>query len=238
MPRLGVNVDYVATLRQPRRTRFPDPVAAAAAAERAGASEIKVHLRGDRRHIQERDLMVLRETVATTLNLQLAATQENLKIAYEVKPSAVTLVPERSDEMTTERGLDVGQHREHLKKYIVNLAEGEIEGILFVEPDIEQIRLAHRVEAPAVELNTSSYAEARDALSQRGELQKIVDSARAATKLGMRVSAGHRLDYHNISNLVAIDDISQFNVGHAIVSRALFSGFEEAVRDMASLVGR
>ncbi len=238
MPRLGVNVDYVATLRQPRRTRFPDPVAAAAAAERAGASEIKVHLRGDRRHIQERDLMVLRETVTTTLNLQLAATQENLKIAYEVKPGAVTLVPERSDEMTTERGLDVGQHREHLKKYIVNLAEGEIEGILFVEPDIEQIRLAHRVEAPAVELNTSSYAEARDGLSRRGELQKIVDSARAATKLGMRVSAGHRLDYHNISNLVAIGDISQFNVGHAIVSRALFSGFEGAVRDMASLVGR
>lgn len=238
MPRLGVNVDYVATLRQPRRTRYPNPVVAAAAAERAGAGEIKVHLRGDRRHIQERDLMVLRETVETRFNLQLAATQDNLKIAYEVKPDSVTLVPERPDELTTERGLDVGQHREHLKKYMVNLGEGEIESILFVEPDIEQIRLAHRVEASAVELNTSGYAEARDDLTRRGELQKIVDAARAATKLGIRVSAGHRLDYNNIGELVPIGDISQFNVGHAIVSRALFSGFEVAVRDMASLLGR
>jgi pyridoxine 5-phosphate synthase len=238
MPRLGVNVDYVATLRQPRRTRFPDPVAAAAAAERAGASEIKVHFRGDRRHIQERDLNVLRETVETSFNLQLAPTQDNLKVAYEIKPAVVTLVPERPDELTTERGLDVGHHREHLKKYIVNLGEADIETSLFVDPDLEQIRLAHRVEASALELNTSGYAEARDDLTRRGELQKIVDAARAASKLGMRVSAGHRLDYQNIADLVAIGDIAQFNVGHAIVSRALFSGFEQAVRDMASLLGR
>jgi pyridoxine 5-phosphate synthase len=235
---LGLNIDYVGTLRQGRRTRYPDPIAAASVAERAGASQIKAHLREDRRHIQDRDLLLLRDTVETTLNMQMAATQENQKLAYEVKPHMVTIVPERSGELATESGLDIGHHREHLKKYIGGLREAEILVSLFVDPDVDQIRGAHKVETMAVEINTRHYADARDEITRRAELQKIVDASRAANKLGMYVSAGHGIHYHNIQELVAVDGISRFNVGHSIISRALFSGLECAVRDMIKLLDR
>lgn len=237
MALLGVNVDYVGTLREGRRKRYPDPIAAASVAERAGASQIKAHLREDRRHIQERDLFLLRDTVQTSLNLQMAATQENQKIAFEVKPQMVTLVPERGGELTTESGLDVGHHREHLKKYVCGLREAEILVSLFVDPDVEQIRGAHKVETMAVEINSSRFADARDAISQRAELQKIVDAVRAANKLGIQVSVGHGIDYHNIRDLAAVEGIGCFNVGHAIISRALFCGMDGAVRDMIRLLG-
>ena len=211
-PELGLNIDYVGTLRQARRTRYPDPIAAAGVAERAGASQIKAHLREDRRHIQDKDLMVLRDTVQTTLNMQMAATQENQKLAFEVKPHIVTIVPERSGELTTESGLDIGHHREHLKKYIGGLREADILVSLFVDPDVDQIRGAHKVETMSVEINTARYADARGDIARRAELQKIVDATRAANKLGMHVSAGHGLDYHNIQDLVAVEGIGCFNI--------------------------
>jgi len=235
---LGLNVDSVGAMREGRRSRYPDPIAAAGVAERAGASQIKAHLREDRRHTQERDLLLLRDTVETTLNLQMAATQENQKIAYEVKPHIVTIVPERAGELTTVSGLDIGHHREHLKKYIGGLREADILVSLFVDPDVDQIRGAHKVETMAVEINTGRYADARGDIGRRSELQKIVDAARAATKLGMYVSAGHGLDYHNIQDLVAVEGISRFNVGHSIISRAIFSGLDDAVRDMIKLLAR
>ena len=235
---LGVNIDYVGTLRQGRRTRYPDPIAAAGVAERAGASQIKAHIREDRRHIQDKDLLLLRDTVQTSLNMQMAATQENQKLAFEVKPHIVTIVPERAGEMTTESGLDIGHHREHLKKYVGGLREADILVSLFVDPDVDQIRGAHKVETMNVEINTARYADARGDIARRAELQKIVDATRAANKLGMHVSAGHGLDYHNIQDVVAVEGISRFNVGHSIISRALFSGLDVAVRDMIQLLER
>ncbi len=234
--RLGVNIDHIATLRQVRRTSYPDPVAAAAVAERAGADQITAHLREDRRHIQERDVRLLRDTVQTRLNLEMAATQDMLKMAYDCKPDVATLVPERREELTTEGGLDVNHHRDHLKKYVQSLRDGDIEVSLFIDPDIEQVRAAHRIDAMAVELHTGKYCDARGEGERRAELQRIVDAARTAAKLGMRVAAGHGLHYHNIAALVPIGEIEEYNIGHSIVAQAAFCGFEQAVRDMVALL--
>ncbi len=234
--RLGVNVDHVATLRQVRRTVYPDPVEAAAAAERAGADQIVVHLREDRRHIQERDVRILRETVKTQLNLEMAATAEMMKIAFEVKPDICTIVPETREELTTEGGLDVGQNRDHLKKYIAQLRDADVLVALFIDPDIEAVKSAHRIDAPAIELHTGKYADARAESEQRSELRRIADAARTARKLGMRVAAGHGLHYHNTAALVPIDEIEEYNIGHSIVSRAVITGFEAAVRDMVEIL--
>lgn len=234
--RLGVNIDHVASLRQTRRTAYPDPLEAAALAERAGADQITVHLREDRRHIQERDLRLLRQTVQTSLNLEMAATPEMIKIAYEAKPDLVTLVPERRDELTTEGGLNAAAQRENLKKYIQSLRDGDIVVSLFIDPDLEQIKAAHRLEISTIELHTGKYCEARGLSAQRAELQRIIDAARAANKLGIRVAAGHGLDYHNVEPLVAIDEIEEFNIGHSIVARAIMVGFEKAVADMRALL--
>jgi pyridoxine 5-phosphate synthase len=234
--RLGVNVDHVATLRQVRRATFPDPVAAAAIAEMAGAHQITIHLREDRRHIQERDLRLLRETCQTALNLEMAATQEMVKVAYEVKPDLVTLVPERREELTTEGGLDVASQRESLSQLIRHLRDGELEVSLFVDPDLDQVRAAHKVDAERVELHTGRYCEARNVRERQRELERLVDAAKAATKLGMGCAAGHGLNYDNVQPMARIAEIDELNIGHAIIARAVMVGLDRAVRDMLILM--
>jgi pyridoxine 5-phosphate synthase len=234
--RLGVNVDHVATLRQVRRASFPDPVTAASIAEMAGADQITIHLREDRRHIQERDLRLLRETCQTALNLEMAATQDMVKMAYEVKPDLVTLVPERREELTTEGGLDVASQRESLAQLIRHLRDGEIEVSLFIDPDVDQVRAAHKVNAERVELHTGRYCEAPNASERQRELERLVDAAKAASKLGMGCAAGHGLNYDNVQPVVRISEIDELNIGHAIVARAVMVGLDRAVRDMLALM--
>ena len=237
-PRLGVNVDHVATLRQSRRTIYPDPVQAAVLAELAGADQITIHLREDRRHIQERDLSVLRKLVQTRLNLEMAATQEMVKLAYEAKPDVCTLVPERREELTTEGGLDVAGNRDGVRKVVKTLKDAEITVSLFVDPDVDQIRAAHRVEADVVEIHTGRYCDARLVQDRRRELARVVDAAKAAAKLGLTVAAGHGLNYRNVLPVVAIPEIEELNIGHAIIGHAIMVGMERAVREMKELLAR
>jgi len=234
--RLGVNVDHVATLRQARKATYPDPVTAAALAEVAGASQITIHLREDRRHIQDRDLRILRDTCQTVLNLEMAATQEMVKVAYEFKPDMATLVPERREELTTEGGLDVSSGRESLRKLVKNLRDGEIKVAVFIDPDLDQVRAAHKCDVDQVELHTGRYCEARNDKERAAELIRVVDSAKAAAKLGLRVAAGHGLNYENVRAIARIDEIQELNIGHAIVARAVLVGFERAVREMMDLM--
>ena len=234
--RLGVNVDHVATLRQARRTTYPDPVTAAAMAELAGAGQITIHLREDRRHIQDRDLRILRETVQTLLNLEMAATQDMVKIAYEYKPDVVTLVPERREEVTTEGGLDVAGQREQVAKIIKNLKDGEITVSLFIDADLDQVRASHKVNADRIELHTGRYCEARNERERARELARIVDASKAAARLGMGVAAGHGLNYDNVLPVARIQEIDELNIGHAIVARAVLVGFDRAVREMLELM--
>jgi len=234
--RLGVNVDHVATLRQARRTTYPDPVTAAAMAELAGAGQITIHLREDRRHIQDRDLRILRETVQTLLNLEMAATAEMVKIAYEHKPDVVTLVPERREELTTEGGLEVAGQRDVIARIIKNLKDGEIAVSLFIDPDLDQVRASHKVNADRIELHTGRYCEARNEKERARELARIVDAAKSAAKLGMGVAAGHGLNYDNVRPIARIAEIDELNIGHAIVARAVLVGFERAVREMLELM--
>ena len=236
--RLGVNVDHVATLRQSRRTTYPDPVQAAMLAELAGADQITIHLREDRRHIQERDLQILRKTVQTRLNLEMAATQEMVKIAYEAKPDECTLVPERREELTTEGGLDVVANRDNVRKVVKTLKDAEVVASLFIDPDIDQVKAAHRVEADVVEIHTGRYCDARLAHDRRRELARVVDAAKAAAKLGLKVAAGHGLNYQNVLPVAAIAEIEEFNIGHAIIGHAILVGMERAVREMKELLAR
>lgn len=236
MQRLGVNVDHVATLRQARRASYPDPVTAAALAELAGAEQITIHLREDRRHIQDRDLRILRETVQTVLNLEMAATQEMVKIAYEHKPDTVTLVPERREEVTTEGGLDVVNQRDAIARVVKNLRDGDIVVSLFIDPDLDQVRASHKVNAQRVEIHTGRYCEAHDPRERERELARIVDASKAAAKLGMGVAAGHGLNYENVKPVARVREIDELNIGHAIVARAVLVGFERAVREMLELM--
>lgn len=237
-PRLGVNVDHVATLRQSRRTTHPDPVQAAVLAELAGADQITIHLREDRRHIQERDLQVLRKTLQTRLNLEMAATQEMVKLAFETKPDVCTLVPERREELTTEGGLDVAGNRDAIRKVVKTLKEADIVASIFIDPDVDQVRAAHRVEVDVVEIHTGRYCDARLAQDRQRELSRIVDAAKAAAKLGMQVAAGHGLNYQNVLPVAAIREIEEFNIGHAIVGQAILVGMDRAVRQMKELLVR
>ncbi|OFX21388.1 MAG: pyridoxine 5'-phosphate synthase [Anaeromyxobacter sp. RBG_16_69_14] len=232
-PMLGVNVDHVATLRQSRRTSYPDPVQAAMLAELAGADQITIHLREDRRHIQERDLQILRRTVQTRLNLEMAATQEMVKIAYEAKPDSCTLVPERREELTTEGGLDVAGNRDGIRKVVKTLKDADIVASLFIDPEVDQVRAAHRVEADVVEIHTGRYCDARLVQDRGRELARVVDAAKAAAKLGIKVAAGHGLNYQNVLPVVAISEIEELNIGHAIMV-----GMERAVREMKALLAR
>jgi len=237
MARLGVNVDHVATLRQARRAPEPDPVHAAVLAELGGAHGITVHLRSDRRHIQDRDVEMLRHVVKTRLNIELAATQEMVRAALTARPQQVTLVPERREEITTEGGLDVVLNSVQIKPTVRSLRDGGIRVSLFVDPDLEQVKQAHRVDAEAVEINTASYADAQDERAQHAALQKVVDAARLGRKLGLEVHGGHGLTYRNVRPVAALPELSELNIGHNIVARAVLVGMERAVREMLEAMG-
>ena len=236
MAKLAVNVDYVATVRQARRAEEPDPVTAAALAELAGAQGIVVHLREDRRHTQERDLNLLRQTVKTKLNLEMAATQEMLKIALSVKPDMVTLVPERREEVTSEGGLEVQLNRENLKKYVRLFKDADITVSLFISPDLDQIKAAQWVETDYIEVHTGPFCEARTISQRQEEFDRIHNAVKLAHKIGLGVKAGHGLDYRNIGWLADVAEIEEFTIGHAIVARAVLIGFDRAVREMVELV--
>ncbi len=235
MARLGVNVDHVATLRQARGGKEPDPVAAAVIAELAGADGITVHLREDRRHIQDRDVMLLRRTVQTHLNLEMAATDEMVAIALKVQPDYVTLVPEKRQELTTEGGLDVIRNRQALSARIELLRQAGIIVSLFVDPDLEQLKACARVKADFIEIHTGTYCDARGQ-DQAAELLKLEQAIRAGKRLGLGVNAGHGLNYRNIRPVLALGDVEEFNIGHSIISRAVLVGLDQAVREMAELV--
>jgi pyridoxine 5-phosphate synthase len=234
--RLGVNIDHVATLRQARRGRYPDPVAAASLAELAGAEQITLHVREDRRHVNDRDLRLLRQTVNGALNLEMAATAAMLELALEVLPDTVTLVPEKREELTTEGGLDVAGHEEPIARVSRALQQAGIEVSLFIDPDGGQIAASKRVGAEAVELHTGSYCEAKGE-QQAAELSRIVQAAKAARAAGLRVAAGHGLDYWNVQPIARLPEITELNIGYAIVCRAVLVGLERAVRDMKELIG-
>ena len=234
--RLAVNIDHIATIRQARKADEPDPVAAAVLAELAGARGITVHLRGDRRHIQDRDVELLRRTVSTHLNVEMAATREMVRIAQTHKPDQVTLVPERREELTTEGGLDVLLHAGNLEGVIHDLTDSGIDVSVFVDPDLEQIRACAKLGARTIEINTGKYADHWRRPRGAEELEKIVGAARGARKLSLRVLAGHGLTYRNIDAIARIDEIEELNIGHSIVARAALTGMESAVREMISLM--
>ncbi|WP_193074021.1 pyridoxine 5'-phosphate synthase [Pseudomonas sp. FME51] len=232
---LGVNIDHVATLRQARGTRYPDPIQAAIEAEQAGADGITVHLREDRRHIQDRDVRLLAEVLQTRMNFEMAVTDEMIAFAAEIRPAHVCLVPERREELTTEGGLDVAGGGARIQQAVEQLAGYGCEVSLFIDPDPRQIEAARNAGAPAIELHTGHYAETTGA-EQELALQRIRESVAYARKLGLVVNAGHGLHYHNVEPIAAIPGINELNIGHAIIARALFSGLAGAVVEMRALI--
>jgi pyridoxine 5-phosphate synthase len=237
MPKLNVNVDHVATIRQARGGNEPDPVLAAYLAELAGAHGIVVHLREDRRHIQDRDLYVLRETVKTKLNMEMAATNEMVGIATDVMPDMVTLVPEKREELTTEGGLDVVGNKKAVSKTVDKLRDKGLFVSLFIDPDEKQIKASEEIGADMVELHTGSYAEADNEKKIEKELKKVENSVMTAMDLGLRVAAGHGLNYQNVEPIAWIEEIEELNIGHSIVSRSVIVGIEDAVSEMLILCG-
>jgi len=236
MIRLSVNVDHIATLRQARRAREPDPVAAALLAELAGAEGITVHLRKDRRHIQKRDLEILQATIQTKLNLEMGTSEEIVKIALKIKPALVTLVPEKEEEITTQGGLDLSRNDPRLKEVISLLHERKILVSLFINPISTSIRKAHKYGSDIVELHTGFYAESKDELEMATELEKIAGAAALARKLGLGVNAGHGLNYQNVKKVCLIEEIQELSIGHSIIARACLVGMKEAVAEMIRLI--
>jgi pyridoxine 5-phosphate synthase len=236
MPELGVNIDHVATLRQARKTYEPDPVAAAVLAELGGADAITVHLREDRRHIQDRDVRLLRETVAIKLNLELSVADEIVGIACQIQPDQATIVPERREEVTTEGGLDVVTHRAATERAIERLRAAGIAVSLFLDADMKQIEVARQLGADAVELHTGQYALARGK-AQHEQLVALTTAGKLVREAGMYLHAGHGLNYHNVIPVAQIWQMHELNIGHAIVARAVFVGLERAVREMKDLIG-
>lgn len=236
MAKLGLNVDHIATVRQARGGMEPDPVAAAAIGEMAGAEGITIHLREDRRHIQDRDLEILRRTVKTKLNLEMAATQEMVRMALKIKPDQVTLVPEKRQELTTEGGLDVILNLKSITDAVKRLRDGGIITSLFVDPHQEQIKAANKTGADYIEIHTGAYAEAATWKDQERELQDIDTAIKLARKVGMGVNAGHGLNYVNIKAIAALGGIEEYNIGHSIMARAMLVGMDRAVRDMVDLI--
>lgn len=235
--RLGVNIDHVATLRQARKALQPDPVWAAAVATLAGADGITVHLRSDRRHIQDRDVQLLRQTVNTHLNVELAAADEMVGLMVNIKPDAVCLVPENPNEITTEGGLDLQKAGDRVARAAKLLKAAGISVTCFIEPDDNQVKLARKLGADAIEINTNAFSQARGVRIKK-ETARVVQAAKLAQKLGLNVHAGHGLDYFNLAPIIAIPQITELNIGHAIVARAVLVGLEKAVRDMKSLMER
>jgi len=236
--RLGVNVDHVATLRQVRRAVYPDPVTAASLAELGGAGQITVHLRLDRRHISDRDLRILRQTVQTPLNLEMAVEEEMLRIAAEVRPDTATLVPERPGEVTTEGGLDVVSAESRVRQAVARLSDAGVLPSIFVDADAAQIEAAARVGARQVEIHTGHYSTARSEEERQVHLARIREAARLAHEAGLRVAGGHGLNYVNVVSVASIPEIEELNIGHAIVARAVLVGMERAVREMVDLIAR
>ncbi len=233
--RLGVNIDHVATVRQARRAQYPDPVHAALLAEQAGADSITVHLREDRRHIQDRDVRSLRALLQTRMNLEMAVTEEMLGLACELRPADCCLVPEKRAEVTTEGGLEVAAQVPRLTEAAQRLAAAGVRLSLFIDPDPRQVEAAARIGAPAIELHTGAYADSSGS-AQAAELSRLLDSAQLGARLGLSVHAGHGLNYHNVQPVAAIREIVELNIGHAIVARAIFTGLTTAVRDMKALM--
>jgi len=233
---LGVNIDHVATLRQARGTRYPEPIQAALIAEQAGADSITLHLREDRRHIQDRDVEMLADILQTRMNLEMAATPEMARIAARVRPADCCLVPERRQELTTEGGLDAAASISYLKDYCAELAAAGVRVSLFIDADPRQLEAALEIGAPVVEIHTGHYAEARTPQAADEALGRIANAVSQGLQLGLQVNAGHGLDYHNVKAVAAVDGILEFNIGHAIVSRAVFSGLHQAVSDMKALL--
>jgi pyridoxine 5-phosphate synthase len=232
---LGVNIDHVATLRQQRHTLYPDPMLAAMLAEQSGADNITLHLREDRRHIQDRDVRMLAGLITTRMNLEMAATAEMIAFACDIKPADCCLVPERRAELTTEGGLDVIAAGKPLREHCARLGAAGIRVSLFIDAERGQIEAARASGAPAIELHTGVYADSHGAAQAR-ELERLRDAARFAASLGLTVHAGHGMNYHNVSAIAAIGEISELNIGHSIVARALFDGFAVAVRSMKTLM--
>ncbi|NOI14555.1 pyridoxine 5'-phosphate synthase [Vibrio hepatarius] len=233
---LGVNIDHIATLRNARGTKYPDPVHAAEIAERAGADGITIHLREDRRHILDRDVRILRETLQTRMNLEMAVTEEMVEIALKTQPEYVCLVPEKREELTTEGGLDVVGQLEKVKAATQKLTAAGIKVSLFIDADREQIDAAKACGAPFIELHTGHYADAETEAEQQNELKKISAGASYASDLGITVNAGHGLTYHNVAAIAAIPEIYELNIGHSIIGRAVFDGLHKAVADMKALM--
>jgi len=236
MIELGVNIDHVATLRQARGTRYPSPVQAALIAETAGADAITLHLREDRRHIQDTDVALLRDLLTTRMNLESAVTEEMLAFALRVKPHDVCLVPEKRLELTTEGGLDVAGQLDRVTRACDRLSAAGIRVSLFIDPERTQVEAARQAGAPVVEIHTGTYADAQAASAVETELERVRDAAAYASGIGLKVNAGHGLHYHNVHAIAAIPQITELNIGHAIVAHALFVGFAEAVREMKALM--
>jgi len=237
MPELGVNIDHVATVRQARQTNEPDPVWAAALAELGGADGITLHLREDRRHIQDRDLQILRQTVTVKLNLEMACDQDVLDVACGIKPDQATLVPEKREEITTEGGLDVAASRDRVAEVAARLQAAGVSVSLFLDPDLQQIEAAAQLGVDAVELHTGRYALARPGAEQDKELETVKIAAAEIRKSGIALHAGHGLTYRNVVPIAAVEGMHELNIGHSIVARAIMVGFERAVREMKSLMG-
>ena len=234
--RLGVNVDHVATIRQARGTRYPDPLFAASLAELAGADQITIHLREDRRHIQERDLRLMRDTVQVPLNLEMANTEEMLAFALEVRPDTVTLVPEKRQERTTEGGLDVVGQLAALSQTVTRLKEAGMVVSMFIDPELDQVRASSAVGAAVVELHTGDFCDAPTSAIAEGHFARLHGAAVAAYEAGLVVAAGHGIDYQNVRRVVTMPHVEELNIGHSIIARAIFVGLERAVAEMARLM--
>ena len=235
MATLGVNIDHIANVRQARKTVEPDPVQYAFLAELGGADSITVHLREDRRHIQDRDVFLLRDTIKTKLNLEMAATDEMLKISHKLLPDYVTLVPEKREEVTTEGGLDVRNNEKYLTDFVSSLKNSNIKVSAFIDPVSDQINFSKKIGFDFIELHTGKYADL-NGQEQHNELQKIIESTHEANDIGLIVNAGHGLNYQNVKNIASINNINELNIGHSIVARALAVGLENSVREMKSLI--
>ncbi|AVJ18887.1 MULTISPECIES: pyridoxine 5'-phosphate synthase [Serratia] len=233
---LGVNIDHIATLRNARGTQYPDPVQAAFTAEQAGADGITVHLREDRRHITDRDVRILRQTIQTRMNLEMAVTDEMLDIACELQPHFCCLVPEKREEVTTEGGLDVAGQLDKMTLAVERLTQAGIQVSLFIDPDHRQIDAAVAVGAPYIEIHTGAYAEAQGELAVEAELLRIAQAARYAAEKGLKVNAGHGLTYHNVQPIAALPEMHELNIGHAIIGQAVMSGLADAVAEMKLLM--
>lgn len=236
MIQLGVNIDHVASLRQARGTRYPDPVQAAMEVEQAGADAVTMHLREDRRHVQQRDVELVQQTMQTRLNLEMAVTADMLALALHLRPEDCCLVPERREELTTEGGLDVLGQESRVAEACTALAEAGVRVSLFIDADPAQLEAAKRTGAPAIEIHTGHFADAGTARERHAELTRIQQAVRQGQDLGLQVNAGHGLHYHNVQEIAAIPGVAELNIGHSIVARALFTGLQQAVREMKALM--